>query len=213
MKSAVLVAALTLAVPSLSSAAPHRAGRTASRAEGHAARAPAHARARTQDPLHLQLARAVFPRERWERLVSQASLELTQRLAAASQGHFQLDPEFSDRLREEYERLAPYEELVANQSQILGRQYTPAELRQLLAFYRTPLGKKSVLLIHDLTVYSDRQMQQKVHAGMSDALDRLKPLVHPAPGAGEESAPPGGAAPSSPAAPDLSAADGEAREL
>jgi hypothetical protein len=206
MKTAVLVAALSLAVPSLSSAAPHRAGRTASaRAEGHAAR--------VRDPLHLQLARAVFPRERWERLVSQASLELTQRLTAASQGQFRLDPEFSDRLREEYERLAPYEELVANQSQILGRQYTPAELRQLLAFYRTPLGKKSVLLIHDLTVYSDRQMQQKVHAGMSDALDRLKPLVHAVPGAGEERAPSGGAEESSPPAPDLSAADGEAREL
>ncbi len=208
MKSVVLVVALSLAVPAPSFAAPHRAGRAAPRAAGHA---------RAQDPLHLQLARAVFPRERWERLVSQASLELTQRLAAASQGHFQLDPDFAEHLRQEYERLAPYEELVMSQARILDRQYTPAELRRLLAFYRTPLGKKSVLLVNDLTAYSDRQMQQKVHAGIGDALDRLKPLVHAVPGAGagpdEDAAPPDGAAPAKPRADFSAADDGETREL
>ncbi len=176
MKYAVLVAVLSLAVPAAALAAPRRApaARTQPHAEPH----------RSKEPLHFQLARAVFPRERWQRLVSDASLELTQRLSQASQGHFLLDPDFAERLRKEYERLAPYEELVGNQAQILERQYTAAEQRRLLAFYRSPLGQKSVLLIHDLTAFSDKQMQEKVHAGIGDALARLKPYVHPAPGMG-----------------------------
>lgn len=183
-KSAALVAALSLLVPIAPLAAPHRSARTPSHGAAHAAR--------SQDPLHVQLARAVFPHERWERLVAKASLELTQRLAQASQGHFQLDPEFADRLREEYERMAPYEELIGVQARILDRQYSSAELKQLLAFYRSPLGKRSVLLLHDLTSYSDLQMQQRVHAGIGDALNRLKPLVHPVSPGGDDASPGGG---------------------
>lgn len=203
MKSAALLAALPLLLPAPARAAPHRSARTPSHAGAHALR--------SQDPLHVQLARAVFPRERWERLVAKASLELTQRLAQASQGQFQLDPEFADRLREEYERMAPYEELIGVQARILGRQYSSAELRQLLAFYRSPLGQRSVLLLHDLTAYSDVQMQQRVHAGIGDALNRLKPLVHPvAPGGDGASA----GAPSADATPaEHAAGDADQMEL
>ncbi len=213
MKSAVLAAALSLAVPAPSLAAPRSArhapaGRSA---PGRTARTPPR---HADGPLHLPLARAVFPRERWERLVAQASLELTQRLAQASQGRLKLDPEFADRLRREYARMAPYEELVKNQARILGNQYTAAELRQLLAFYRTPLGKKSVLLIHDLTAYSDKQMQQKVHAGIGDALHRLDALVHPVPGDAPDGDEGAGDAPGpAPSAPDVTAGGEEPQEL
>jgi hypothetical protein len=171
MKPAVLVAVLSSLVPTAPLATP------LDRPPLTAADAP-HAR----DPLHLLVARAVFPRERWERLVARASLEATQELTAAARGQLVLDPDFADRLREEYERMAPYEELISDQARILWRQYTPAELQQLLSFYSSPLGQKSVLLIHDLTNYSDQQMQRKVHAGIGAALTRLRPLVHPAPG-------------------------------
>lgn len=199
MKSAVLAVTLSLAVPATSLAAP-RQGRTPSRADGRPLREAA--------PLHVQLARAVFPRERWERQVSAASLDATQRLTQASEGRFRLDPDFADRLRQEYERLAPYEELVATQARILHKQYTRAELRQLLSFYRSPLGKRSVLLVQDLTAYSNVEMQRKVHAGMSDALGRLTSLVHPVSPRHEE-APAEEPEPE----PELSAADPEAREL
>jgi hypothetical protein len=219
MKPAVLAVALSLIVPATSFAAPRSARRALAvrpAPTGRAARAPSQ---RAAEPLHLQLARAVFPHERWERLVSKASLELTQQLAVASQGHFQLDPDFADHLRREYERMAPYEELIGTQARILDRQYTATEQKQLLAFYRSPLGKKSVLLIHDLTTYSDQEMQQKVHAGIGDALTRLKPLVHPVPdGAAPDDAPADGAtAPGEAAAPEAPAAtasdDAELREL
>jgi hypothetical protein len=198
MKLAAVVAVVSLSLPSTAFAAP-RAGRLPPRAQGHAPRA--------QDPLELQVARALFPRARWERLVATASLELTQQLVQASQGRFRLHPDFADRLRVEYERMAPYEELVSTQAHILDRQYTPAELRQLLAFYRTPVGKKSVLLIQDLTAYCDRQMQQKVHAGISDALGKLRTLVYPAEDDDRASADP------EPEGPSVTLADPEAREL
>lgn len=197
MKSVAVAAVVSLLVPATSLAAPRAAGRVP----------PADARAqRGREPLHVQVARAVFPRERWERQVSQASLDVTQKLAQGGEGQFRLDPDFADRLRQEYERLAPYEDLVATQARILHKQYTLTELKQLLAFYRSPLGHKSVLLVHDLTAYSNLQMQQKVHAGMSEALGRLTSLVHPVSPSADD-------APAARPVPDLSANDAEAREL
>ena len=174
MKLPALAVAAVALLPSIPQAAPPapRAGR----APGRSAVRPAPERA----PLQLQVARAVFPRERWETLLRAASAEVTERLAVSAQGQYELAPEFADRLREEYEKLAPYDELVGDQARILGREYTPAELRQLLRFYRSPLGRRSVVLVQDLTHVSHLQLQTKVREGMEAALNRLVPLVRPA---------------------------------
>lgn len=203
--SALAVAAIAL-LPSLAQAAPPapRAGRAPPRAAARPAK--------ERIPLQLQVARAVFPRARWEKLVRAASAEVTERLVVSAQGQYELAPEFADRLREEYERLAPYEELVDDQARILGREYTPAELRQVLRFYRSPLGRRSVVLVQDLTQLSHLQLQAKVRAGMETALHRLVPLVRPVDRAHEDGA--GSAAHDGDAeVPDLSAAEAEAKVL
>jgi hypothetical protein len=202
MKPVVLVAVLSSLVPTAPLAAP------LDRPPLTAADAPY-----AREPLHVLVARAVFPRERWERLVARASLEATQELTVAARGQLVLDPDFADRLREEYERMAPYEELIDDQARILWRHYTPDELQQLLGFYGSPLGQKSVLLINDLTNYSNQQMQRKVHAGIGAALARLRPLVHPAPGGASVDDDAAAAADSDQAGPSTAAADPEAREL
>lgn len=182
MKLPALAVAAVALLPSLTQAAPPapRAGRAPARTADR----PAKERA----PLQLQVARAVFPRARWEKLVRDASADLTERLVVSAEGQYELAPEFADRLREEYEKLAPYEELVGYQARILGREYTRAELRQLLRFYRSPLGQRSVVLVQDLTQVSHLQLQAKVRDGMEAALNRLVPLVRPAQRAGEEGA-------------------------
>lgn len=206
--AAVAVVAFAL-FPSLSRAAPPapRAGRVPPLAAARPAK--------RQVPLQLQVARAVFPRARWEKLVRDASSELTERIVVSAQGQYEVAPEFGDRLREEYEKLAPYEELVGYQARILGHEYTRVELKQLLRFYRSPLGQRSVLVVLDLMQVSHLQMQSKVRAGMEAALGRLVPLVRPVEGAGagtadaEEGAAHDGAA----EVPDLSAAEAEEKLL
>ena len=151
-------------------------------------------------PLQLQVARALFPRESWQRILKETSGEVARQIAEMGKGQYELAPEFADRLQREYELMAPYQELVSYQAGLLGGHYSRAELRLLLAFYRTPVGQKSLQFVPDLLRDTDQQMQVKVQEKLPDALGRLKPLVHPlaAETAPDASAP--GAAPDAPGA-------------
>ncbi len=138
-----------------------------------------------QEPLHLQVARAVFPRESWKRFMAQASTELTEQIAETGKGQIELAPGFADRLRERYEQLVPYEEMLSYQARLLESRYSKAELRRLLVFYRTPLGRKSFPFMHDLLSSSMQRAQVQVQNGLSEALAQLRPLVRKLPSAGD----------------------------
>jgi len=168
-RTVLLPLAIACLVPAIAFASP--AGR------GTPHRTPA-ARPSTAEPLHVQLARAVFPREKWQHFLSEASQELTRQIADSGKGQIELAPGFADRLREQYEQLAPYEEMLSYQARLLGSQYSKAELRRLLVFYRTPLGRKSVPFLHDLMASSMQRAAQEVQNGLPGALAQLRPLVH-----------------------------------
>lgn len=204
MKIAVLFVLGATLLPHVSFAAPNapRAGRSPARSARPA---------KEVVPLQMQVARVVFPRDRWRKIVRDSSAELTERIVQSAQGQYMLAPEFADRLREEYERLAPYEELVGYQAQVLGHEYSRAELRQLLRFYRSPLGQRSLLLVQDLTQVSNLQMKAKVREGMKSALVRLVPLIQPI--VPDDSTATDGEAAAEEESLDLSAADAEAKVL
>jgi len=172
MRSAVLaVIALVSLPPAAALAAPTRHG-TSTRSEQSSA---------DEEPLEVQVARAIFPREDWSRLMTEASAELARQIAEHGKGRIELAPEFADRLRFEYELLVPYEEIIRFQASVLESQYSKAELRRLLAFYSSPLGKKSVPLMRDLLASSAERTQLKVQGGLTEALTLLRPLVRRAP--------------------------------
>lgn len=173
MKRAVLVTlSFACLVPSLALAGP--AGRVPTRSRVSST-------ARADEPLHFRVARAVFPREHWKRLMTEASAELAQEIAEKGKGQIELAPEFADRLREQYEHMAPYEDMLQYQARILGSQYSRAELRRLLSFYGTPLGKKSVPFMRDMMASSMQRVQFQVQGGLAEALSQLRPLVRRAP--------------------------------
>ncbi len=177
MNRAVRVSiAIACLVPALAIAAPSRPGATNRRSARGAIAA---------EPLHLRVARAVFPREQWQRFMTEAATSLTKQIVETGKGQIELEPGFADRLREHYEELAPYEEMIEYQARVLGDQYSEAELKQLLAFYRTPLGKKSVPFVRDMIAASMQRAQISVSNGLADALAQLKPLVHRVPEANQ----------------------------
>ena len=104
-------------------------------------------------------------------------------------GQIELEPGFADRLREKYETLVPYEEMLHYQARLLGSQYSRPELRQLLTFYRTKLGRKSVPFLHDLMASSLQRAALQVQSGLPGALAELRPLVHRLPSAGGKAQP------------------------
>jgi len=172
MRSAVLAVALLSLAPASALAAPahHDRGPTASAKSADDA-----------EPIEMQVARAVFPREDWSRLMEEASAELARQIAEKGKGRIELAPEFADRLRFEYELLVPYEDIIRFQASVLESQYSKAELRQLLAFYTSPLGRKSAPLLRDLLTSSVQRTQLKVQGGIAEALMLLRPLVRVVP--------------------------------
>lgn len=169
----LLPLAIACLVPALAFASPAGHGTT------H--RKPAGASRSATEPLHLRVARAIFPRENWTRFLAQASAELTQQIAETGKGRIELAPSFADRLREQYEEMIPYEDMLSYQARLLDSQYSKAELRQLLAFYKTPLGRKSVPFVHDLMASSMQRAELKVQDKLPGVLAQLRPLVHSVP--------------------------------
>lgn len=173
----LLPLAIVCLAPALAVASPAGSGDTRAMAR----RAP--------EPLHVQLARVVFPREKWHSFLTEASAELTKQIADTGKGQIELEPGFADRLREKYETLVPYEEMLHYQARLLGSQYSRPELRQLLTFYRTKLGRKSVPFLHDLMASSLQRAALQVQSGLPGALAELRPLVHRLPSAGGKAQP------------------------
>jgi hypothetical protein len=173
-RTLLLTLAIACLAPALALASPAGPGTTHRRSA--AARS-------ASEPLHVQLARAVFPREKWQSFLTEASAELTRQIADTGKGQIELAPGFADRLREQYEILAPYEEMLHYQARLLGSQYSKPELRRLLTFYRTPLGRKSVPFLHDLMASSLQRVALQVQNGLPGALAELRPLVHRLPSA------------------------------
>ena len=179
MKKSTLRFALVIAslAPSLALAGPARHGRAPQR------NTAAHD---SKEPIHLQVARAMFPREYWKAFMKEASVALTRQIAENGKGQIVLDPGFADRLQERYEELMPYDDMLNYQARLLDSQYSKTELRQLLVFYRTTLGRKSLPFVHDLLDSSRQRAQLKFQNEMAAALAPLRPLVRRLPAQGDE---------------------------
>jgi hypothetical protein len=186
MRSRFAPVAVVVAITSLGTGAA-RASPGASDAPAGAGAQHQHHRAalqRTAEPLHVRVARAVFPRDRWQKLIRDSSEELTKQIAEQGKGRVRLAPEFAERLRQEYEEMVPYEEMVGYQADILGSHYNRTELRHMLTFYTSAVGKKAVRIIPALMGDSLVRAQAKVHERLPEALERLRPLVQNLPNGG-----------------------------
>jgi hypothetical protein len=136
---------------------------------------------RKPEPLHVQVARAVFPRERWHKIVQDSAQVLAQTIVEQGKGHYRLAPGFLDRLREQYERMLPYDEMLSDQASELGSHYNRVELARMLRFYTSPVGRKTVLTLPALMTVTMVQAQNRARERLPEALERLKEFVEVVP--------------------------------
>jgi len=90
-----------------------------------------------------------------------AARELTQ-LVLTKQTHQQmlsqvtasfgaLTPQKQAQLVQALNEALPYEEMVAFNAEVYARHFSTAELKQLIAFYKTPVGRKLALKLPDIS--------------------------------------------------------------
>ena len=151
-------------------------------------------------PAATELARALATPETWKRGME----GLTQSVVSQFRGHpgseLTMPANFQAKARAEVEALLPYEELVNIHARQLTVAYTDAELKDLNAFYKSPLGQKWLKAMPEVSEKVALETQQRIEPKLPQVMQKLaKDVKPPAGGAKAPASPHGGAAPAKPA--------------
>ncbi|BDG02103.1 DUF2059 domain-containing protein [Anaeromyxobacter oryzae] len=138
-------------------------------------------RARAADPAQptpvaVELARYVLPEENWNRTLTGISQQTVQYLSQmAQQQGGSTQPELFEKLMKQIMSIYSYQEIVDLQASVLAKHYTEAELRELLAFYKTPIGQKTIRVMPDVAQDVNGQMMAVMQQRLPAVLEKLKP--------------------------------------
>lgn len=134
---------------------------------------------RDASALAVELSALVLPPESYRQITAQTARQVGQMVVAAAQENGQAP---ADGLVEEVragaeemtaEIMPPYQELVDLQAGLLVKHYTAAELKELLAFYRTPLGKKAIRIMPEVAADAMGWMQSVLKQRLPEAGERF----------------------------------------
>ncbi|GEJ57057.1 DUF2059 domain-containing protein [Anaeromyxobacter diazotrophicus] len=127
------------------------------------------------------IARLLVPQEAWTAGLSQLAKDVQGRLQSHPGSHLRLPADFQTSVRAELEKVLPYGELLGLHARALSATYSEPELKDLLAFYRSPLGQKWLQVTPELTEKVAGETQQKMEQQMPGVMERLGKLAkaHP----------------------------------
>lgn len=141
-----------------------------------------------------ELAALLVPKTTWTAFVDALARELQASLESPHPGaKVEYPADFSARVRKEVEGALPYETLLGFQAKELAASFTEQELRELLAFHRSPTGRKALESLPAMQQRVAAQTQQLMATKGPAIMERLTKLAkipesakaakHPAPSA------------------------------
>jgi hypothetical protein len=146
-----------------------------------------------------ELARILMPKKTWAEGLDQLGKMVQMRLQShpGSQSSLEYPKDLPAKVKSELEGALPYEELVALHARELSGAYTDAELAELLAFYKSPIGQKSLAKMGEVQNKVGQETQARIEAKMPDIMKRLSSTakVTPAKEGAKGAAPAGGQKP------------------
>lgn len=177
---------IAAALLSLALAAPARAADPAPAPSKPPAAAPAPAA--KPSPVALELARMLATQETWKRGMD----GLTQSVVSQFRGHpgseLGMPSNFQAKARTEVEALLPYEELVNIHARQLSASYGEPELKELVAFYRSPIGQKTLKTMPEVQEKVALETQKRIEPKLPQVMQKLVKDVKP-PAGGTAKAP------------------------
>ncbi len=120
-----------------------------------------------------ELARILMPHATWEAGMQSLANGVQQRMQMHPGAQLQFPPDFQKKVRAEIDAALPYETLIAMHAKELGASYQESELKDLLAFYRSPTGQKSLQVMPQITEKVAAATQHQVESKMPGIMDRL----------------------------------------
>ena len=162
---AVAAVISTLAAPALA-AAPEPAAKSAPKP------APVEVK-----PSAGELARVLMPKKTWDDGLSALAKDVQGKMQMHPGAKLEFPADFGKQVRAELDAALPYDALLALHAKELSAGYTEQELKDLLAFYKTPTGQKS---LQTMPVVSEKvaiQTQQRVESKMPAIMEKLSAKV------------------------------------
>ena len=89
-----------------------------------------------------ELARMLVPKESWTAGVNQLSQNVLHQMQSHPGSSLHYPADFPEKVRGEVEKILPYDEFVAMQARQFATTFSDDEMKDVLAFYRTPTGQK-----------------------------------------------------------------------
>ena len=123
------------------------------------------------------IARLLVPKETWATGIAQLAENVQGRFQSHPGSKLEYPPDFPAKVRGELEAALPYGDLVGMHAQALSATYTEPELKDLLAFYRSPLGQKWLKVSPGLSEKVSSETQQRMDKQMPAVMERLGKLA------------------------------------
>jgi hypothetical protein len=130
--------------------------------------ASAHAQSAAQKRAR-ELVILVMPREAYERSIQQMTTQMLGTLRAQGQ---QIADGTDQKVKAAIIDVLPYDELLTWTAEIYGKRFTTKELGDLIAFYKTPTGRKAARLLPELMGEVGTKMAQIMPQRLPAALKK-----------------------------------------
>lgn len=124
------------------------------------------------DPAHARMARelsmVMMPEETWNKLLDNMAEDISRGFA------HQPNPPSKEQFAEGMREFIKYKEMIDLQTAMLVKHYTADEVRELSAFYKTPLGQKVLKVTPEVTRDVNAELQAKLQTGMPKLMAKFR---------------------------------------
>lgn len=120
-----------------------------------------------------ELAKILMPKKTWDDGLTQLTQNVQGRMQMHPGKKIEYPADFPKKVRAELEAVLPYDALVEIHAKELGASYTEAELKDLLAFYRSPTGQKSLQTMPAVSQKVSMETQQRIEGKMPEIMTKL----------------------------------------
>ena len=184
MSPARLAVALALACAALP--APAQEKKPAPAAAAPAAKpAPAKPDAKAAGPAKpaaTELARLLMPKKTWSDGLDQLGQMVQMRMQMhVTSSSLEYPKDMPAKIRSELEGVLPYEELIGIHARELSAGFSDGELGDLLAFYRSPTGQKSLVKMGEVQNKVSLETQKRIEGKMPDIMKKLSAFAKASP--------------------------------
>jgi hypothetical protein len=135
-----------------------------------------------------ELARALLPQERWDRLLDSYASSLSAQVSQALLSRGEPVPDgLQAKLRSELGDRLQYQQTIDAQAKALASEFTHDELKKTAAFYSTPAGKKMLEKLPEAQEAVGQELQARLNTAVPEILQRIAPKALAAPDSAQSS--------------------------